>query len=93
MIKRVLTIADVCARLARSRTAVLELRREDATFPRPFQLRPGGDDVFDLADLDAWIDARKAASREETSPGALKSSDPAVNEAVARAMQRAQGAA
>ena len=64
-LERCLVLAQVACRLSRSEAEVRRIRATDPTFPRAFRLRPGGDPVYDLAELDAWIDARKEASAVE----------------------------
>lgn len=67
-LERCLVNAQVARRLGRSESEVRKIRASDPTFPKTFRLRPGGDPVTDLRELDAWIDQRKLLSAEEDGP-------------------------
>lgn len=60
-----LTTREVGDVIARSQSEVRKLVQDDATFPRSFTLRPGGDPVWDSTDVYAWIDRRKLLTEDE----------------------------
>ena len=58
---RLFTAKALSDRLCCSPQELHRLRKDDATFPRPFQRRAGGDPVWDERDVLAWVEARKSA--------------------------------
>lgn len=55
------TLAQIAARLRVSRRALLRIRQQSATFPKPVNLGFRRAVVYRATDIQNWIKARKAA--------------------------------
>lgn len=78
---RALKPSLAAAYIGRSESELHRLRRDDKTFPKPFQLRKGGEPIFDRNDLDRWLDSKKAEAENAERAERLEAQDEAEAEA------------
>lgn len=61
--KKVVRLAGVSRLLEVSKSTIHRLRREDSGFPQPFLISKQAVG-FDLAEIEAWIETRKASRQQ-----------------------------
>ncbi|HEY7427430.1 MAG TPA: hypothetical protein VH682_24565 [Gemmataceae bacterium] len=60
-IRRHITTSQLLAMLALSKAGLEEVRRRDPSFPKSYRYTPRGRHMWDVAEIEAWLDKRREA--------------------------------